>query len=171
MSQTGVTPTPPNPPHHVIPQRSNPADLNLYGVSGNHATAGALGAHPDDVAGVECGVVGWPFQRDSYSAFRPIMNCVPFRKWRGPSPSGHISENTAPLASCCRSGDKLAVVTPAKPSHAMAKLSISKPSISVSACVSIPASVSCWRNWAGSARAPGPTPGTGGAAAKLPAIF
>ena len=47
-------------------------------------------------------------------------------------------------------------------SHAWAKLAKSRPSVSVSTSAAIPTSASWLRNGLGSARAPDPTPGTGG---------
>ena len=43
--------------HHVISQLPDAADFYLDGVAGEHVAVGALGAHPDDIAGVEGGVV------------------------------------------------------------------------------------------------------------------
>src|SRR5689334_24319379 len=89
----------------------------------------------------------------------PVINCVKLRKWRGPSPSGHILTRTAALASLCRSGVSCAVVTPASTSHAEEKSSKVNSVISDSTEALIPAPSSSARNPDGSASAPGPTPG------------
>ena len=38
-------------PYHIIPQDADAADFDFDGVAGEHVAVGALGAHPDDVAG------------------------------------------------------------------------------------------------------------------------
>ena len=43
--------------HHIVPQRPDAADFHLDRIPGEHVAVGALGAHPEDVAGVEGGVV------------------------------------------------------------------------------------------------------------------
>ena len=58
------------------------------------------------------------------------------------------------------------MVTPASTSHAEGKSSKTNPVVSDSTDTLIPARSSSARNPAGSASAPGPTPGTGGAGAK-----
>src|SRR5262245_1737275 len=42
--------------------------------------------------------------RETYPIRRPIMNWVWLRKWRWPSPWGHIALRTAVLAASARSG-------------------------------------------------------------------
>src|SRR4029453_7809147 len=98
-----------------------------------------------------------------------MMKWVSLRKQREPSPLGHIALRTAVLAASTRSGSSWDAVTPARTSHADAKSSNANSIISVSTCAFSPASASCARNGAGSPSAPGPTPGTGGSGAKLPA--
>src|SRR6476646_2524184 len=100
----------------------------------------------------------------------PTINSVVLRKWRGPSPLGHIAPLTAAFAALRRSGGSAAVVTPARMSQADAKSSTSNPSTSVSTRASTPTSANCFKNGPVSASAPGPTPGTGDGGAKLPAI-